>query len=96
MKCNHSFWLQLSRQPFHRRHGYLLVEGELDGLHLLRPVLVIMEVVLDGERLEQLHGGLRPNLGHAVEEEDVLRRLARVVQLVGVKLLKRNHRLLRS
>ena len=37
---------------------HLLVVSELDGLHLLRSVLVIVEVVLDGERLQQLHSGL--------------------------------------
>ena len=47
---------------------------------------MVVEVVLDGQRLEQLHGGLRSNLGHSVEEQDVFGRLAGVVQLVGVKL----------
>ena len=41
---------------------YLLAAGELDGLHLLRPVLVVPEVVLDGEGLEQLHRCLAPHL----------------------------------
>ena len=41
---------------------YLLVVGELDGLDLLRAVLVVVEVVLHGERLHQLHGRLRANL----------------------------------
>ena len=71
---------------------YLLVVGELDGLHLLSAVLVVVEVVLDGERLEQLHRRLRPHLGDPVEEQDVLCRLASVVQLIRVKLWIRKKR----
>ena len=47
---------------------------------------MIVEVVLDGERLEELHGGLGADLGHAVEEEDLLLGVAGVVELVGVEL----------
>ena len=68
-------------QPF-----YLLVVGELDGLDLLCAILVVVEVVLDGERLEQLHGGLGAHLGHPIEEEHILGGLPRVVQLVRVQL----------
>ena len=42
--------------------AYLLVVGELDGLDLLCAVLVVVEVVLDGERLHELHGRLRAHL----------------------------------
>ena len=41
---------------------YLLAVGELYRLHLLRPVLVVAEVVLDGQRLQQLHRRLAANL----------------------------------
>ena len=41
---------------------YLLAAGELYRLHLLRPVLVVAEVVLDGQRLQQLHRRLAANL----------------------------------
>ena len=41
---------------------HLLVVGEFDGLDLLRAVLVVVEVVLHGERLHQLHRRLRANL----------------------------------
>ena len=74
---------------------YLFVVREFDGLHLLRPVLVVVEVVLDGEGLEQLHRGLRADLGDSVEEEDVFGGFSCVVQLVGVQL-KRNLVFVRS
>ena len=47
---------------------------------------MVVEVVLDGERLHELHRRLRADLGHAVEEEDVLLRVLRVVEVVGVEL----------
>ena len=65
---------------------YLLVVGEFDGLDLLRAVLVVVEVVFDGERLHQLHRRLRSNLGHAVEKQDVLLCVLCVVEVVGVEL----------
>ena len=45
-----------------------------------------MKVILDGERLEELHRGLGADLGHPVEEEHVLGGLLRVVEVVGVQL----------
>ena len=47
---------------------------------------MVVEVVLDRERLHELHRRLRPDLGHAVEKEDVLLRVLRVVEVVGVEL----------
>jgi len=49
---------------------YLLAPRELDGLHLLRPVLVVAEIVLDGQGLEQLHRCLTPNLTHHLPIRD--------------------------
>ena len=65
---------------------HLLAHRQLDCFDLLRAVLVVVEVVLDGERLHELHGRLRSHLGHAVEEQDLLLRILRVVQVVRVEL----------
>ena len=50
------------RQPF------LLAVCQLDCLHLLCPVFVIMEIILDRQGLQKLHGGLRPNFWDSVEK----------------------------
>ena len=66
--------------------AYLLVVGELDGLDLLRAVLVVVEVVLDCESLEKLHCCLRSNLWHTIEEKNVLLRVLGIVEVIGVEL----------
>ena len=76
--CYHDTFLPL--------FSHLFLGSKFNGLNLLRPVLVVVEIVPNGERLEQLHGGLRAHLGHPIEEEDLLGRLPGVVQLCGVQL----------
>ena len=65
---------------------YLFIVSEFYGVHFLSPVFVVLELVLDGQGLEQFHGGLRSNLRNAVEEQNFLLGIASVVQLCGTQL----------
>lgn len=45
-----------------------------------------MKIVLDGERLEEFHGGLGTHFGDAIKEENVFLRVLRVIVVIGVQL----------
>ena len=47
---------------------------------------MVMEIILDGECLDQLHRGLAAHLGHPVEEEQILVCLLGVVESCGVQV----------
>ena len=71
--------MSLAHKTIRSKCSNLLVVSQLDGLHLLGPVLVVLEAVLDRQGLEELHGCLGSDLWNPVEEEDFFFGMASVV-----------------
>ena len=65
---------------------FLLAVGQLYRLHLLCSVFVIMEIILDRQGFQKLHGGLRPDFWNSVEKQQFFFSLSCVVKLLSIQL----------